>query len=74
MGLTEPQFSLAQQERERYWLYVVENLYQPEARLWWIRDPAGRVDYFHYDYGWRAAAQGLASAPSALTGGATQSA
>jgi hypothetical protein len=69
VGLTEPQFSLARQKRERYWLYVVEDLYQPEAHLWWIRDPAGRVDYFHYDYGWQAVAQGHASTSGAPVGG-----
>lgn len=60
VGLTEPQFSLAREERDRYWLYVVEHLYEPEARLWWIRDPAGRVGYFHYDHGWQAASDGRA--------------
>ena len=73
VGLTEPQFSLARQERERYWLYVVEHLYQPEAHLWWIRDPAGRVDYFHYDYGWRTAAQGQARVTGASAHGVPQS-
>lgn len=58
VGLTEPQFSLAREERDRYWLYVVEHLYQYEAQLWWIRDPAGRVGYFHYDYGWQAVTEG----------------
>jgi Domain of unknown function (DUF3883)/Protein of unknown function (DUF3684) len=65
VGLTEPQFSLAREERERYWLYVVEHLYQAEARLWWIRDPAGRVTYFHYDHGWQSAAEGHATVTGA---------
>jgi hypothetical protein len=69
VGLTDPQFSRARQERERYWLYVVEDLYQPEAHLWWIQDPAGRVDYFHYDHGWQAAAQGHASTSGAPVSG-----
>ena len=73
VGLTESQFSLARQERERYWLYVVEHLYQPEAHLWWIRDPAGRVDYFHYDYGWRTATQGQARVTGASAHGVPQS-
>ena len=73
VGLTEPQFSLARQERERYWLYVVEHIYQPEARLWWIHDPAGRVDYFHYDYGWRTATQGQARVTGASAHGVPQS-
>ena len=58
VGLTEPQFSLARKERERYWLYVVENLYRAQACLWEIRDPAGSVTYFQYDHGWQAAAEG----------------
>ena len=58
VGLTEPQFSLAREQRDRYWLYVVEHLYARRAQIWWICDPAGRVDYFHYDHGWQAAADG----------------
>ena len=58
VGLTEPQFSLARKERQRYWLYVVEHLYQSEAHLWPIRNPAGRVTYFQYDHGWQTAAEG----------------
>jgi hypothetical protein len=65
VGLTDPQFTLARIERERYVLYVVEHLYQPQAHLWWIRDPAGRVDYFHYDRGWQTAAEGQAAVTGA---------
>ncbi len=62
VGLTQPEFKLAQKEGGRYTLYVVEQLDQPDARIWWIHNPAGRVDYFHYDYGWQTAADGQARA------------
>ena len=65
VGLTGPQFSLARQKREQYWLYVVEQLYQPHARIWWIRDPAGRIEHFHYDHGWQTAAEGDATVTGA---------
>lgn len=61
VGLTEPQFSLARRERQRYWLYVVEHLHQAEAHPWWIRDPAGRVTHYQYDHGWQGAAAGHAA-------------
>jgi len=65
VGLTQPEFKLAQKMRERYTLYVVEHLYQPDARIWSIDDPAGRVDHFHYDYGWQTAAYGPVTVPGA---------
>ena len=58
VGLSEAQFSLAREKRDKYWLYVVEHLYEPDARIWWIRDPASRVGYFQYDYGWQGTAEG----------------
>ena len=72
VGLTEPQFSLAREERDRYWLYVVEHLYQYEAQLWWMRDPAGRVGYFHYDYGWQAISEGKTWVAGASAASETQ--
>jgi hypothetical protein len=58
VGLSRPQFDLARQEKDRFWLYVVERLYEPDARIWWIRDPASQVGTFQYDHGWSNAADG----------------
>jgi hypothetical protein len=60
VGLSDAQFIHAQKERVKYWLYVVEFLYESDAQVWWIRDPATRVRYFHYDHGWQAATEGKA--------------
>jgi hypothetical protein len=52
VGLSRAQFDMAVVEGERYWLYVVEFLYEPDARVWAIRDPARRVGAFQFDHGW----------------------
>jgi hypothetical protein len=49
---------MASIEGERYWLYVVEHLYEHEARIWWIQDPANRVTTFQFDEGWTKVAEG----------------
>jgi hypothetical protein len=58
VGLSGPQFELALKKGEAYWLYVVEYLYERDARIWWINDPARRVTNFQYDEGWSQAAAG----------------
>jgi hypothetical protein len=70
VGLTKPQFILGLGEGERYWLYVVENLCDAAPRIWWIHDPAGQVTYFHYDRGWKGAAEGPVTMPGAHAAGA----
>ena len=56
VGLSRAQFDMAVVEGERYWLYVVEFLYEPDARVWAIRDPARQVGAFQFDHGWSGAA------------------
>jgi Domain of unknown function (DUF3883) len=60
VGLSRAQFDLAAAECERFALYVVEHLYEQEARIWWIKNPARRVTTFQYDEGWMNAADGNA--------------
>jgi hypothetical protein len=55
--LSSPQFELAQRESDRFWLYVVENAGQPDAKIHRIQAPARRAKYFTYDDGWRALAE-----------------
>lgn len=53
VGLTRTQFDFAQQNRETFWLYVVEHaLDDNDARVMRIADPIGRADEFRFDDGW----------------------
>ena len=55
VGLTATEFLKAQELGDIYWLYVVENAEQPDARIHCIQNPAGKVDQFLYDNGWQQA-------------------
>jgi hypothetical protein len=58
VALSDEQFHLADSERERYWLYVVEFAEQPnKRRVHRIQDPAGKARHFTYDSGWKALAE-----------------
>ncbi len=58
VALSDEQFHLADIERERYWLYVVEFAEQPDKRyVHRIQDPAGKARHFTYDSGWKALAE-----------------
>jgi uncharacterized protein DUF3883 len=58
VALSEEQFRLADKERERFWLYVVEFARDPTKRcLYKIQDPAGKSQYFTFDAGWKALAE-----------------
>jgi hypothetical protein len=62
VGMTPRQFSLALQECDRYWLYVVERVETADAPLTRIQNPARRVSRFQFDAGWRAIAVPTAAA------------
>jgi hypothetical protein len=57
VGLTSTQFSKARELGEQYWLYVVENAAQPDAQIYRIQNPAGKVEQFLYDAGWQDTAE-----------------
>lgn len=57
VGLTATEFAKAQELREKYWLYVVERALEPDARIYFIQDPASKVDEFRFDSGWQQAAE-----------------
>ena len=67
VGMSVTQFEFAQEQREAYWLYVVENAGTPEARVQRVQDPAGWASTFTFDNGWRnvASVLAVASEPSA---------
>ena len=54
--MTRAQFEKAQEEREAYWLYVVENAASDSPHLVKIQDPAGKGQTFTFDKGWLAVA------------------
>ena len=53
VGMSSTQFKCAQEHQDAYWLYVVENVGDPEkSRIHRIKDPAGKAQTFTFDYGW----------------------
>ncbi|MHB2058573.1 protein NO VEIN domain-containing protein [Pseudomonas monsensis] len=67
VGLSRLQFSNAQDYGNRYWLYVVEFVSDPEhIRVHPIRSPAAQVTAFMFDGNWRDAVKEERAEPSAL--------
>ena len=60
VALSSMQFTTAQQRREEFWLYVVDNaLTNPVVHA--INDPASKVDQYFFDDGWRAVTEAEAA-------------
>ena len=57
VGLTNTEYDKARELREDYWLYVVERAGEKDQALYRINDPAGLVNRYFYDYGWRKLAE-----------------
>jgi hypothetical protein len=51
VALSSTQFATAEQRREEFWLYVVDNALT-EPRVHPINDPASKVDQYLFDGGW----------------------
>lgn len=51
--LSEPQFEAARRLKEKYWLFVVENVGKPDCRLHRIQNPAMKIDNYVFDGGWK---------------------
>jgi ribosomal protein S24E len=67
VGLSRLQFSNAQDYGDRYWLYVVEFVSDPEhIRVHAIRSPATQVTAFMFDGNWRDAVTEERADPSSL--------
>lgn len=67
VGLSRLQFSNAQDYGDRYWLYVVEFIADPEhIRVHPIRSPAAQVTAFMFDGNWRDAVTEERADPLAL--------
>lgn len=66
VGLSRLQFSNAQDYGDRYWLYVVEFVSDPDnIRVHPIQSPASQVSSFMFDGNWRDAAVDEAEDPAA---------
>lgn len=55
-SMTKPQFEMAQEEGEAFWLYVVERAMSEDFAIWPIQDPARKVARFIFDDGWASVA------------------
>jgi hypothetical protein len=66
--LSHTQFKYASDNRDLFWLYVVERATEPDYEIHRIQNPAGRANEFIFDDGWRA----LAEEARANHGGALQ--
>jgi len=67
VGLSSLQFSNAQNYGDRYWLYVVEFVSEPDhIRVHPIRSPATQVTAFMFDGNWREAVTDERADPTAL--------
>jgi hypothetical protein len=52
VGLSRTQFKLAEENGDRYWLYLVEHADTGDPRILRIQDPAGKAHTFTFDRGW----------------------
>ncbi|MCX6842046.1 MAG: DUF3883 domain-containing protein [candidate division WOR-3 bacterium] len=50
--MSDTQFRCAQEHREAYWLYIVEQAGTDSARIVRIQNPAGKAQNFTFDRGW----------------------
>lgn len=56
--LSQRQHKQAREDGNLFWLYVVENALDDEnAHIFRIQNPAGRIDYFGFDDGWKTIAE-----------------
>jgi uncharacterized protein DUF3883 len=55
-GVTPAQFKRAQKEEGLFWLYIVERAERDDFSIFAIQNPAGKVDQFLFDDGWKAVA------------------
>ena len=57
--LTPSELRMAERQRERFWLFVVEYATDPSyRRLYKIQDPFGKTNQFRFDSGWKGAVAG----------------
>lgn len=50
--MTKTEFDAARELGDSYWLYIVEQVETDKMKIYPIRNPANRADYYLFDYGW----------------------
>lgn len=55
--LSRRQHEQAVEDGDLFWLYVVENAQDDDFKIYRIQNPAGRIDYFGFDGGWKDVAE-----------------
>lgn len=55
--LSRRQHGQAVEDGDLFWLYVVENAQNDNFKIYRIQNPAGRIDYFGFDGGWKDVAE-----------------
>lgn len=68
--LSHTQFKHASDNRDLFWLYVVERATEPDYQIHRIQNPAGRANEFIFDDGWRALAEAAVSTEEVAGAGA----
>ena len=64
VALTPTEMMKAQQAGERYWLCIVEHVYDEKRRaLYLVQNPYGLTQQFRFDSGWKSAAISKAAVP-----------
>lgn len=53
VGLTRREFEEAVVKGNKYWLYVVENVFGENCRIYRIQNPAGLVNTYFFDHTWK---------------------
>jgi len=64
VGITGPQFSYAQHQCDRFWLYVVENARSVSPTVYCINDPVSLITQYRFDAGWKDLAKNSTSEPA----------
>ena len=58
MSLSYIQFETAEEHGDKFWLYVVENVFDEETvTIYTIQNPFGKVTQYQFDYGWKKTAE-----------------
>ncbi len=64
VGISRPQFFYAQNQGDRFWLYVVENARSASPTPHCINDPVSLITQYRFDAGWKDLAKKSMAEPS----------
>lgn len=65
VALTPRELIKAHEQRQHYWLCIVEHVHDEQRRqMHLVQDPFGLADQFRFDVGWKDVAEQLSSAPT----------